>query len=81
MTTMVNLPKSGMGIEEGTVSRWLTSVGNKVEKGEPIVEVETAKALQEVLAPVTGTLVEILVTEGGAAPVNTPIAVIEEDRG
>jgi pyruvate/2-oxoglutarate dehydrogenase complex dihydrolipoamide acyltransferase (E2) component len=79
VTTKVNLPKSGMGIEEGTVSRWLKAVGDKVEKGEPIVEVETAKALQEVQAPISGTLVEILVAEGREAAVNTAIAIIEED--
>jgi pyruvate/2-oxoglutarate dehydrogenase complex dihydrolipoamide acyltransferase (E2) component len=79
VTTKVNLPKSGMGIEEGTVSRWLKAVGDKVEKGEPIVEVETAKALQEVEAPISGTLIEILVAEGREAAVNTAIAVIEED--
>jgi pyruvate/2-oxoglutarate dehydrogenase complex dihydrolipoamide acyltransferase (E2) component len=79
MTTKVNLPKSGMGIEEGTVLRWLKSKGAQVQKGEPMVEIETAKALQEVTAPVSGTLVEILVAEGQEAAVNTTIALIEED--
>ena len=79
MKTKVNLPKSGMGIEEGTVSRWLKAKGDKVLKGEPIAEIETAKALQEVEAPIGGTLVEILVAQGETAAVNTAIAVIEED--
>lgn len=77
MTTSVVLPKWGMGIEEGTVTRWLKAVGQRVEKGEPIVEIETAKATQEVEAPVSGTLVKILLPEGQAAAVNTEIAVIE----
>jgi pyruvate/2-oxoglutarate dehydrogenase complex dihydrolipoamide acyltransferase (E2) component len=77
MTTKVNLPKSGMGIEEGTVSRWLKAVGERVEKGEPIAEIETAKATQEVEAPASGTLVKILVAEGETAAVNTAIGVIE----
>jgi pyruvate/2-oxoglutarate dehydrogenase complex dihydrolipoamide acyltransferase (E2) component len=81
MTTKVNLPKSGMGIEEGTVSRWLKNVGDSVRKGEPIVEIETAKALQEVQAPVTGRLVQILLPEGQAAEINTTIALIEEQTG
>lgn len=77
MITKVVLPNSGMGIEEGTVSRWLKAVGDRVEQGEPIVEIETAKAMQEVEAPVSGTLVQILLQEGESAPVNTDIAVIE----
>jgi pyruvate/2-oxoglutarate dehydrogenase complex dihydrolipoamide acyltransferase (E2) component len=78
MTTKVNLPKWGMGLEEGTVLRWLKTVGERVEKGEAIVEIETAKATQEVEAPVSGTLVSILVAEGQSAPVNTAIAEISE---
>lgn len=81
MTTKVNLPKSGMGIEEGTIIRWLKAVGDQVQKGELIVEIETAKALQEVAAPVRGTLVKILVAVGETAAVNSAIAMIEEDHG
>ncbi len=77
MTTKVNLPKTGMGIEEGTVSRWRKAVGTSVDEGEVIVEVETAKALQEVEAPVSGTLTQILVAEGETAAVNTAIAIID----
>src|SRR5260221_88011 len=53
MTTKVNLPKTGMGIEEGTVAKWLKAVGGKVKKGEPIVEIETAKAVQIELGQTT----------------------------
>lgn len=77
-STKVNLPKSGMGIEEGTVARWFKSVGDPVCQGELLVEIETAKALQEIHAPVSGRLVEILVKEGDTAPVNTALAVIDE---
>lgn len=81
MTTKVILPKWGMGIDEGTVTRWLKAVGEKVEKGDPLVEIETAKATQEVEAPVAGTLVKILLFEGQTAAVNTDIALIEEHHG
>ena len=81
MSTQVNFPKSGMGIDEGTIARWLKVAGQKVRKGEVIVEIETAKALQEVEAPASGTLAEILFKEGETAAVNTAIAVIEEDHG
>ena len=78
MTTKVILPKWGMGIEEGTVTRWLKAAGQKVAKGEPLVEIETAKATQEIEAPVRGTLVEILLAEGQTAAVNSEIGIIEE---
>jgi pyruvate/2-oxoglutarate dehydrogenase complex dihydrolipoamide acyltransferase (E2) component len=74
----VNLPKSGMGIDEGTVARWVKSVGDTVEKDEVLVEVETAKALQEVLAPARGKLVQILVAQGETVPVNTALAMIDD---
>jgi pyruvate/2-oxoglutarate dehydrogenase complex dihydrolipoamide acyltransferase (E2) component len=79
--TKVNLPKWGMGLEEGTVVRWLRASGERVEKGDPIVEIETAKATQEVEAPVSGVLVRILLAEGKTAAVNTAIAEIDEDHG
>ena len=79
MRTKVNLPKWGMGIDEGTVTRWLKQVGERVQKGEPLVEIETAKATQEVEAPTSGILAEILLAEGETAPVNSAIAMIEED--
>jgi pyruvate/2-oxoglutarate dehydrogenase complex dihydrolipoamide acyltransferase (E2) component len=81
MTTKVNLPKWGMGIEEGTVSRWLKAPGDEVRKGEPLVEIETAKATQEVEAPVSGRLSKILLRQGETAAVNTAIAEIEEGSG
>jgi pyruvate/2-oxoglutarate dehydrogenase complex dihydrolipoamide acyltransferase (E2) component len=77
MTTKVVLPKWGMGIEEGTITRWLKAVGDAVVQGEPLVEIETAKATQEVESPASGKLVQILLPEGETAPVNTEIAVIE----
>jgi len=80
MTVKVIFPKSGMGIEEGTARRWLKSVGEKVQQGEAVVELETAKAIQEVEAPVSGTLVRILLREGATAAVNTAVAEIEEDE-
>ena len=79
MTTKVNLPKSGMGIEEGTILRWLLPTGQRVQQGQPMAEVETAKAVQEVVAPVSGVLAQILIAEGETAAVNTPIALIEAD--
>ena len=80
-TTKINFPKSGMGIEEGMVARWLKAVGDKIHVGEALVEIETAKAVQEVQAPAAGTLVQIIVNEGETVPVNTTLGVIEETDG
>lgn len=77
MSTLVNFTKPGMGTEEGTVARWLKAVGDQVQQGEVIVEIENAKALQEIEAPASGTLIKILVPAGETVPVNTPLAVID----
>ena len=81
MIRKVVLPKSGMGIEEGTITRWLKNVGDHVQKGEVIVEIETAKAAQEVEAPVTGRMQSILVSAGETVTVNAEIAAIDESGG
>jgi len=78
MTTRVLIPKTGMGITEGTIARWLKAEGDPVTEGEIIVEIETAKAMEEVPAPVTGILARILLAEGETAEVHTEIALIEE---
>ena len=80
MTTKLVLPKWGMGLTEGTVLQWLKAEGDSITKGEPIVEIETAKATQEVEAPVSGVLTKILLAEGETSDVNTEIAEIEETK-
>jgi pyruvate/2-oxoglutarate dehydrogenase complex dihydrolipoamide acyltransferase (E2) component len=77
MRTKIVLTKSGMGIEEGTLVRWLKGVGDPVVQGEILAEVETAKATQEIEAPVSGTLVTVSLVEGETAAVNTEIGEIE----
>lgn len=81
MTTPIVLPKWGMGLEEGTVTQWLKSEGDAVSQGEPVVEIETAKATQAVEAPVSGRLSKILLAVGETAAVNTEIGLIEEGDG
>jgi len=80
VVTKVNFAKPGMGIEEGTVRRWIKVVGEEVQKGEVILEIETAKALQDIEAPTSGRLAQILVAEGEVAQVNTPLALIDDAR-
>ena len=76
MSTIITMPKYGETMEEGIIMEWKKKVGEKVEKGEIIAEIETHKSVFEVEAPVSGTLLEILVETNQSVPVNTPIAII-----
>ncbi len=64
MATEVKLPRLGQGMESGTIVRWLKAEGDRVEKGEPLYEVDTDKATQEVEAEASGVLLTIAVAEG-----------------
>jgi len=78
MRIEVLLPQWGMGMSEGTVINWLKAVGESVNEDEPLAEVEAEKVQEELLAPASGKLVEILVPEGETVEVRTPVAVIED---
>jgi pyruvate/2-oxoglutarate dehydrogenase complex dihydrolipoamide acyltransferase (E2) component len=73
----VILPKWGMTMQEATIVRWLKAVGDRVEKDEPLVEVETDKVEVAVEAPVGGTLSRRAVSIGDVVPVGELLAVIE----
>src|SRR5690606_23765209 len=75
----VPMPQMGESITEGTVSVWLKSVGDRVERDEPIMEISTDKVDAEIPSPAAGTLVEILVQEGETVEVGTPVALIETE--
>ena len=62
---------------DATVTRWLKQVGDRIEAGEPLVEVSTDKADVEVPADASGHLLEIRIPTGTAVPVGSIIAVIE----
>jgi 2-oxoglutarate dehydrogenase E2 component (dihydrolipoamide succinyltransferase) len=72
------MPQWGMGMTEGTITRWLKAEGETVDFDEPLVEVETAKAEGEITAPVTGKLTKILVQEDETVPVQELLALIDE---
>ena len=78
MTTKILIPKEGMGTTEGTILKWRKREGDPVAEGEVLVEIEFAKAVQEVCSPVDGVLAKILLSEGQTADVYTEIALIEE---
>ena len=75
MSSEVKLPRLGQGMEAGTIVKWLKAEGDRVEKGEPLFEVDTDKATQEVEAEASGVLLKIAV-ESGEVPVGQTIAVI-----
>jgi pyruvate dehydrogenase E2 component (dihydrolipoamide acetyltransferase) len=78
MASEIKLPRLGQGMESGTIVKWLKSEGERVEKGEPLYELDTDKVTQEVEADASGVLLQIAVQEG-EVPVGRTIAVIGEE--
>ncbi len=76
MSERVQMPALGESVTEGTVTRWLKSVGDEVAVDEPLLEVSTDKVDTEIPSPVAGTLQEILVEEDDTVPVGADLAVI-----
>jgi pyruvate dehydrogenase E2 component (dihydrolipoamide acetyltransferase) len=70
----VVMPRLSDSMEEGTVVQWLVEVGQSVEPGQPLVEIDTDKATMEYEAETAGAILELLVQEGQSAPIGTPIA-------
>jgi pyruvate/2-oxoglutarate dehydrogenase complex dihydrolipoamide acyltransferase (E2) component len=73
----VLLPQWGMGMSEGSIVTWLKKVGDAVTEDEPLAEVEAEKVEETLESPATGTIVEILVSEGATVEVRTVVAIIE----
>ncbi|MEK7854544.1 MAG: biotin/lipoyl-containing protein, partial [Acidobacteriota bacterium] len=69
--TEVVMPQMGESITEGTVSKWLKAVGDKIDKDEPLLEISTDKVDAEVPSPVAGTLLEIRAVEGETVEVGS----------
>ena len=76
MSERVTMPALGESVTEGTVTRWLKSVGDQVAVDEPLLEVSTDKVDTEIPSPVAGILLEILVNEDDTVPVGSDLAVI-----
>lgn len=82
MAKAIVMPKLGLTMTEGTVSKWLKKEGEAVQEGEPLFEVETDKLTNTIEASASGLLRKILVAEGVTVPVLDKVAVIagaEED--
>ncbi len=76
MPTRVLLPQWGMGMNDGTIVKWLKREGDAVAEGDPLCEVESAKVNSEVESPGVGTLARIVVPEGMTVDTGTLLAVL-----
>src|SRR5688500_20146114 len=76
MSESVNLPALGESVTEGTVTRWLKQVGDRVEVDEPLLEVSTDKVDTEIPSPIAGVIEEILVQEDETVEVGTALVKI-----
>jgi len=79
MAEVINMPRLSDTMEEGTVAKWLKQVGDKVEEGDILAEIETDKATMEFESFHEGTLLYIGIQEGDGAPVDTLLAIIGEE--
>ena len=76
MPISIVVPQLGESVAEGTVSKWLKAVGDRVRKEEPIVEIQTDKINVEIPSPAEGTLDSILIAEGTTVLVGTEIGTL-----
>ena len=81
MSESVSLPALGESVTEGTVTRWLKKVGDRVEVDEPLLEVSTDKVDTEIPSPVAGVIEEILVAEDETVEVGAPLVRIGDGSG
>lgn len=78
MRVAIDLPALGFDMESGTVGSWLKQVGDTVEQGDPVAEIETEKAAVDIEAPASGTLVEIAFEVGAEVPVGSVLGYIDD---
>jgi pyruvate dehydrogenase E2 component (dihydrolipoamide acetyltransferase) len=76
MAETINMPKLGFDMAEGTLVRWVKQVGENINKGDVLAEIETDKATVEVESSASGVVLEQIVGEGTVVPVNAPIAIV-----
>src|SRR5207245_3698886 len=73
----LKMPKLGESVTEGTIGKWLKQPGEKVEKYDLLVEVQTDKVNTEIPSPVAGTLKDVKVKEGDTVPIGALLATFE----
>jgi pyruvate dehydrogenase E2 component (dihydrolipoamide acetyltransferase) len=76
MAETINMPKLGFDMAEGLLVRWVKQVGENINKGDILAEIETDKATVEVESHASGVVLQLIVEQGTMVPVNAPIAVV-----
>src|SRR5574338_803262 len=76
MAETITMPKLGFDMAEGTLVRWVKQVGENINKGDVLAEIETDKATVEVESSASGVVLQHMVDQGTVVPVNAPIAVV-----
>jgi pyruvate dehydrogenase E2 component (dihydrolipoamide acetyltransferase) len=76
MAETINMPKLGFDMAEGLLIRWVRQVGETINKGDVLAEIETDKATVEVESSASGVVLQLIVDQGTMVPVNAPIAVV-----
>ena len=76
MAETISMPKLGFDMAEGLLVRWVKQVGENINKGDVLAEIETDKATVEVESPAGGVVLQHIVDQGTVVPVNAPIAVV-----
>ena len=79
MATVVNMPRLSDTMTEGTVAAWLKKVGDKINEGDILAEIETDKATMEFESFNAGTLLHIGIQEGETATVDSLLAIIGKE--
>jgi len=76
MAETISMPKLGFDMAEGLLVRWVKQVGENINKGDVLAEIETDKATVEVESSASGVVLSHIVEQGSIVPVNAPIAVV-----
>ena len=71
------MPQMGESIAEGTITKWMKKVGERVDRDEPLFEISTDKVDAEIPSPAAGVLTQILVKENETVAMNTVVAVVD----
>jgi len=81
MPTNVIMPQMGESIFEGTITKWMKRLGDRVERDEALFEISTDKVDSEIPAPVSGVLSELRFQVGETVEINTVVAIIDDEDG
>ena len=76
MAETISMPKLGFDMAEGLLVRWVKQVGETINKGDVLAEIETDKATVEVESSASGVVLQLIVEQGTMVPVNAPIAIV-----